>query len=54
MRILIFSCNSEELLLARRLNFLIPYLWADELPQEADAVIFPQFLGQAYHMVDDF
>lgn len=35
-------------------EFLEPVPLGDELPQEADAVIFPQFLGQAYHMIDAF
>jgi len=42
-----------KILLADDAEFLDPVPLGNKLP-EADAVIFPQFLGQAYHMVDEF
>jgi hypothetical protein len=40
-------------LLADQAEFLEPVPLGNPLP-EAEAVIFPQFLGEAYHQVDDF
>lgn len=40
-------------LLAEEVEFLPPVGLGDPLP-EADAVLFPQMLGEAYHTVDDF
>jgi hypothetical protein len=40
-------------LLADQAQFLEPVPLGDPLP-EAEAVIFPQFLGEAYHQVDQF
>ena len=40
-------------LLAERAEFLDPVPLGDPLP-EAEAVIFPQFLGEAFHKVGDF
>ncbi|MFN2164541.1 MAG: hypothetical protein ACK2UN_20950 [Candidatus Promineifilaceae bacterium] len=41
-------------LLAEDVSFCDPVPLGDPVPQDSDAVIFPQFLGEAYHMVDEF
>ncbi len=41
-------------LLADDAAFLPPVALGTALPPEADAVVFPQFLGEAYRRVDDF
>ena len=45
--------NRLKELLADQADFLEPVPLGDPLP-EAEAVIFPQFLGEAYHQVDQF
>lgn len=41
-------------LLKDEADFLSPVALGEFIPKEADAVIFPQMLGDAYRMVDDF
>ena len=50
-----FDLQLERLkkLLADQADFLPPVGLGERLP-EAEAVIFPQFLGEAYHKVGDF
>ena len=51
-----FDIQLERLksLLAEDAEFLPPTGLCDPLPPEADAVIFPQFLGEAYRTLEDF
>jgi hypothetical protein len=41
-------------LLADSVEFLAEVALGDPIPEEADAVLFPQILGQAYRMLDEF
>lgn len=51
-----FDIQLERLrgLLAAEAEFLVPVALGRPLPPEADAVIFPQFLGEAYRRLADF
>jgi hypothetical protein len=51
-----FDVQLERLktMLAEDAEFLPPAGLGDPLPASADAVIFPQFLGEAYRTLDDF
>ena len=46
--------NTLKDMLAEEAEFLDPIALGDPLPKEAEAVIFPQMLGDAYRMVDEF
>jgi hypothetical protein len=46
--------NALKDMLAEEAEFLEPIALGDPLPKEAEAVIFPQMLGDAYRMVDEF
>ena len=41
-------------LLAAEADFLPPVGLGDPLPAQAGAVVFPQLLGEAYHLLPDF
>lgn len=46
--------NALKDMLADEAEFLEPIALGDSIPKEAEAVIFPQMLGDAYRMVDEF
>ena len=46
--------NALKNMLAEEAEFLEPIALGDPIPKDAEAVIFPQMLGDAYRMVEEF